>query len=402
MKIELLLQQINLISTKYDLINQKTGGYFNIFEIAKITYDEVAICRVMYELLSPTGSHYQGNIYLKLFLEYVVKIEISQEELSTAEVYREYITVSGRRIDIAICVANRFIPIEVKIYASDQYNQCFDYYQEARNSNVYYLTRFGESPSKESVGKLTSIDEGYLEITNISFAEDILYWLEKCLEHKQTIRIAPIREVILQFEAVVRKFTNQMEDGKSMEIRDIMMATPENMRSSIEIERSLKYCKINMIEKLFRAIETQVDKNKLNNEYDYEYNGAKKVNNFYNHKNSTCPGISYLYKSKVKNDTDIWVRIEIDYKIFVGYCIAVNGKWKKVNLSEDEITKAINGRELCIDGWWGYWEYIPNDQESISPDFKTCNNAFVDLFDQKKFEVFTQQCAKRIKELLEG
>lgn len=34
MNIELLLQEISAISKKYDLINQKTGGYFNIFKIA--------------------------------------------------------------------------------------------------------------------------------------------------------------------------------------------------------------------------------------------------------------------------------------------------------------------------------------------------------------------------------
>lgn len=31
MNIELLLQEVSAISKKYDLINQKTGGYFNIF-----------------------------------------------------------------------------------------------------------------------------------------------------------------------------------------------------------------------------------------------------------------------------------------------------------------------------------------------------------------------------------
>lgn len=41
MNIELLLAEISEISKKYNLINQKTGGHFNIFEIAGIDSDEV-------------------------------------------------------------------------------------------------------------------------------------------------------------------------------------------------------------------------------------------------------------------------------------------------------------------------------------------------------------------------
>ncbi|HAE91818.1 MAG TPA: hypothetical protein DCG60_04115, partial [Tissierella sp.] len=89
MNIELLLHEISAISKKHDLINQKTGGYFNIFKITNIASDEVTICRVLYELLSPSGSHYQGTTYLKIFIEEVLKIEMSESELGSATVYRE-------------------------------------------------------------------------------------------------------------------------------------------------------------------------------------------------------------------------------------------------------------------------------------------------------------------------
>lgn len=102
MNIELLLQEISSISKKYHLINQKTGGYFNIFKIANIDSDEVIICRVLYELLSPTGNHYQGTLYLKLFVEKVLKIQMSESELASAVVYREFSTDENRRIDIVI------------------------------------------------------------------------------------------------------------------------------------------------------------------------------------------------------------------------------------------------------------------------------------------------------------
>ena len=62
----------------------------------------------------------------------MLKIEICDAELKTAKVYREYQIDDSRRIDFAIKTSEKFIPIEVKIYASEQQNQCFDYYLEAK------------------------------------------------------------------------------------------------------------------------------------------------------------------------------------------------------------------------------------------------------------------------------
>lgn len=147
MNVELLLQELTSISKKYEMISQKTGGYFNIFEITNIWSDEVVICRVIYEILSPEGTHFQGHKYLKTFIDDVLKMDMSEEEIKTAKVFREYRIDNNRRIDLVIQTVNHFIPIEVKIYAGEQENQCFDYAKVAKNSDVYYLTRFGEYPS---------------------------------------------------------------------------------------------------------------------------------------------------------------------------------------------------------------------------------------------------------------
>ena len=48
---ENLLLKISAINEKYALINQKTGAYFNIFDIAGISSDEIIICKLLCELL---------------------------------------------------------------------------------------------------------------------------------------------------------------------------------------------------------------------------------------------------------------------------------------------------------------------------------------------------------------
>jgi len=50
MNSELLLQKISSVLKEYDSLNQITGRKFNIFQIANISTDEVAICRVLHEL----------------------------------------------------------------------------------------------------------------------------------------------------------------------------------------------------------------------------------------------------------------------------------------------------------------------------------------------------------------
>ena len=107
MKIELLLSDIAHISQKYELINKNTGGYFNIFDILNIYRDEVSICKFIYELISPNGSHYQGYTYLKLFVENVLHMKFSDYEYKKAVVHKEYVISNGRRIDLAIEIGDK-------------------------------------------------------------------------------------------------------------------------------------------------------------------------------------------------------------------------------------------------------------------------------------------------------
>ena len=401
MEVGTLLKEISSISDKYDLIYQKTGGYFNIFEITNVSTDEVIICRLLHDLLNPKGSHKQGDIYLKLFVQSVLQLPIAEEEYTKAVVYRELVIDANRRIDLVIQTPSHFIPIEVKIFAGDQPNQCEDYYKRALNSKVYYLTLFGYAPSLVSLGKLGLTNNGYDKITNISFSHDILQWLTKCLEHKETIKIAPIREVLLQFISVIRNFTNQLEDDREMEIKKIITASADNMKSAVQIEQSLKACKIDLMNKVFTELEKRIGKEKLQNEYDYEYNDGKKVKTYYDKQNSTYPGISYPYIQNVKPGVDIWFRIEIDGRMFAGFCVVVNEKAGNQVLIEEEIKQLIPHIKPEIENWWAYWDLLPVSDNAQSPDFKStdCEEIYYNLYDEEYFEDFIKQCLESINKL---
>lgn len=111
----------------------------------------------MHDLLNPKGSHYLENIFLKEFVN-VLGLNFLECDYQSVQVYREYLIDSDRMIDLLIKSTCVSIPIEVKIHAIDQRNQCNDYFKYARNSKLIYLTKYGDSPSSWSLGDL-SLDQ---------------------------------------------------------------------------------------------------------------------------------------------------------------------------------------------------------------------------------------------------
>ena len=71
---ENLLQRFSDIMQRYKGIYRKTGEKFNMFQVLGIESKEVYICRVMRELLSPSGSHYQGILFLRAFVRDVLDL----------------------------------------------------------------------------------------------------------------------------------------------------------------------------------------------------------------------------------------------------------------------------------------------------------------------------------------
>jgi hypothetical protein len=231
---EELMKEVSVIMKKYELIYQKTGDRFNIFEIAAIGDDEVKVCRILRELLDPNGSHAQGSVYLKLFAKIVLEMNICDDVLCDAEVFSEFLTDGNRRIDLAIKTRDDFIPIEVKIHAGDQERQVADYYEYAKkvgkqnSTKLFYLTLDGRPPSPGSAEGMTKKkgSQDYEGIKNISFGKDIRNWLSECLketpESAQNLRVS-----LKQFLTAIEKITNTWEAPETMKVIDSNFAHQE-------------------------------------------------------------------------------------------------------------------------------------------------------------------------------
>jgi hypothetical protein len=401
LKIQTLLDTTGSIIEKYMAISRETGSDFNIFEIADISTKEVVICRVLCEILSPAGSHGQKGIYLEIFLRDCLGMDFSKSEIDSAIIHREYVIDEGRRIDLAIEIEGRFIPIEIKIYAQDQETQCYAYLKFAKakdeTAKIVYLTLYGDDPSEYSKALLEEKD-----IIKISFANHILCWIEKCLALQDTIRKAPIREIFIQFAAAIKRITNQLEDKPKMEIVELLSQSSQNMRNANAIVNSFETCRTKITKKLFEAIEKRLESEKrlkrvyYSDKYMYYDYKAMECVEYFQH-----PGINYIVVDKTIDNYNITFRIEIDSNLYCGFGLEKNGKHvedcdtlcdkRVIGLFSDDIINTNSN-------WWICWEYI--DYEGNHINFKQYNDNYFKLFDKDKFDEIVNSAILQINAVL--
>lgn len=218
------------------------------------------MCRVLADLLSPNGSHGMGSVFLQVFLKNILEMDVSDEALQEAHIYKEYPIMNDRRIDIVIRLKSVFIPIEVKINAGEQKSQCYDYFQFAKKSNadtfVVYLTKFGHFPSEYSTyGGIDNKDfVPKNKIQCISFLGDIIDWLNNIWE----ISSEKLKPMIMQYIDAIKDFIENKDEEYRMEIVEKINQGSDTLRTSIEIAKALDDAKAAQIYKLFQEFERQM------------------------------------------------------------------------------------------------------------------------------------------------
>lgn len=61
-------------------------------------------------------------------------------------------------------------------------------------------------------------------------------------------------------------------------------------------------------------------------------------------------------------------------------------------LIEEEIKKYLNQKEVIIDNCWANWRPLPDGVNDNCPNFKNFNEAYYNLYDDIKFDVFINKC----------
>ena len=121
----------------------------NVWEAVNLARSELKHCSFLRWLLDPRGSHYQGDLFLKRFIERFSESfpnEIPIDELSSCNVKSEDSDIAAGRVDISITGRSFIIVIEAKIDAGEGEKQ-LSRYRYSENVVIVFLTKDGREPT---------------------------------------------------------------------------------------------------------------------------------------------------------------------------------------------------------------------------------------------------------------
>lgn len=310
-----------------------TAEDFNIFNILGISHLEVSThSRFISNLLDPHGSHYQGNIFLELFMR---KIGIEDFNYADASIEVEKSENKYGRFDIFITDdKNWTIIIENKIHAESQekqlgrYIECLNKTKKTKNIKLLYLTLANEfdndSTCNEDYSPEIGVSQGEIKFLksqgvktvddiklykHITYSKDILDWLID--SQKEAVSLPRIREVIEQYIQIIRELTNKPEGMAMNEIRDYIKKDKEHYNALTECCKAYNNIRTDLIKKVFEDIKVII-KNKYPNakiENSIEEDGTEKGLIFQSTKYKNV-SLQCVFEGNLKGDLFIGIRNE--------------------------------------------------------------------------------------------
>ena len=241
---------------------QKMQGLndYNMVNVVRKASHEVGMhSNVIYSLLNPNGLHYQNDLFLNLFIEKVLELDI-KDFGKISEVNVEELTNENRRIDFTIKSEKYFIGIEMKVNASDLKNQISHYeeylVEQSDNQKVllYYLTKDGKDAPERS--------KGIVDIKRVSFNKHILNWLDTCQEEVRNI--TNLNVALEDYKNIVKKITGKYR-GNVVSIKEKLLQGNEkdNLKLALIIDKEMLAIKGKILWNFFEEIREVLEKETL-------------------------------------------------------------------------------------------------------------------------------------------
>ncbi len=240
-------------------IKQEKAEPFDVIGTC-IGTQETIHSKFLAELLNPHGSHGLGSAFLKAFYEQIglkdfhsegcsVRTEVICEEKGkkkTQEKENEGQRSNGR-IDIVIKNSQELVVIENKIYAQDQQRQLQKYDAQMKNKYpkdnakaLLYLTLDGHEAS----------DPGNTSYKRISYKDDILRWLEKCIYIAEGNN-AFTKAILVQYQELIKKLTGEhMNPSMKDAVTSAATTNAQNYLAAAYIAQTFNNCHQKIIQEI--------------------------------------------------------------------------------------------------------------------------------------------------------
>ena len=395
-----IIDSVKLISDETIERRKKSGSEFNIFKVLNLENKEVPIVRFLLELLNPNGCHYQGDYFLKSFIRNALSIgeeKIGDDELIKAKVRRKVSTIDNKRIDLTIETKSTYIGIEIKVYSHEHDHQLQFYSKEltrsSRHSYLYYLTPFGEESEELDKNKYESM----------SFKDDIIPWL---IEAKNGLDDTLIRLKLNldQYICVLKDICGIETEETTMKVKDYILESEDNLKCVKTLINALPKAQTQIMLNFFNGLKEELIDHSI--EFDKKIFSCNEedIKKYYESQKRVWPSINikFLDRQKDKINHDIYLRLEVDYRLFIGFIVSDTGE-KDVKII-DKKTKELFSQvfdDMKVGGennWWLVWKYITIENEWV--DFKFFNDNVIKLENKNNLTQLIKICVETIETLL--
>jgi len=223
-RIQDIFSNYRLLLEERNRTNHKLAYDFSIFNIIRTKRPEEQIhSPFLCELLNPTGTHGQGDVFYKIFLDIILPADKSaffinkdiEDYIVKMEDRTESVMGNGR-IDISIKSKDKTrkfaIIIEIKWNSFDSgFDQLYKYYDSYVKNHQYsnenllliYLTKEGDDPKlirKNRFRKLLVERKG-INYFAISYNNHIQKWLTECFQKCESDKV---KQTIIQYSNLIK------------------------------------------------------------------------------------------------------------------------------------------------------------------------------------------------------
>lgn len=281
-----LFRSINELKSEYDKEREKNR--FSVFTALYRKYDEEENLhsRFISYLLSPTSGHGMDNLFLKIFVRQVLKLNENEFDIDLCEVIPNENNKSEYKfIDILIInkAKKQAIIIENKINAGDSnrtgekkkddgydgqleryhktiktgidknYQKGFDF--QCNDVFVYYLSMYNHrQPSKESIRALQGCSDWR---GAIFYSDEIREWLQMCIDQLSLEKLL-IKEFIKQYLNLINIMTHN--DIFIEERKKLKNEVAKNVESVRYLTDNFKHVKWHTVDDFWMALENELKK----------------------------------------------------------------------------------------------------------------------------------------------
>lgn len=207
-----------------------------------------------------------------------------------------------------------------------------------------------------------------------------------------------------QYICVLKKICGIETEETTMKVKDYILESEDNVKCVKTLVEALPKVQTQIMLNFFNGLKEELINHSI--EFDKRVFSCceEDIKKYYESQKRTWPAINikFLDRQKDKIDHDIYLRLEVDWGLFIGFIVSDTGE-KDVKII-DKKTKELFRQvfnDMKIGGqnnWWLVRKYIMIENEWVN--FKSFNDNVIKLANKNNLTQLIKICVETIETLL--